>query len=136
LGVRRSGLHRRLGRGDQTDRHLHLNIVREYLRGDFIGKGKDQHRDPIRSLEENLEKSGYGLLASVGPAPQKRVVNVDTGETEFQRLAPSGGQKKGAPDAFSVGFIHQPQKTRGSSGFTLSKVLERNWQLGIPQGKS
>ena len=113
-----------------------MNIVYEQLRWNFIGKGEDQPGDPVRSLEENLDERRHGLPSSVTPAPQKRAVNINTGETEIQRLAPSRGQKKGAPDTFSTGFIHKPQKTRDSGGLTLSKVLERNWQLGIPQKKS
>jgi hypothetical protein len=115
---------------------LHLNIVREYLRRYFIGKAENQHGGLVRGLEQHFDERRHGLPSSVAPTPQKRGMNINSCETEIQRVTASGGHKKGAPDAFSVGFIHQPQKTRGSSGFTLSKVLERNWQLGIPQGKS
>ena len=126
----------RLGRGNQTEGHLHSNIVHEELRRDFTGKGKNQHGGLVRSREENLDESRHGLPSSVAPTPQKRMVNVNTSETEIQRLAAAGGQKKGAPDAFSTGFIHEAQETHGSGGITLSKVLERNWQFGIPQGNS
>ena len=131
----RSSLYRCRGRGNQTERHLHLNIGQEQLRWYFIGKTKNQHGDPVYGLKENLDERRYGLLSSVVPAPQKRVADINTGETEIQWFTPSGGQKKGAPDALSTGFIHEPQKTHGSGGLTLPKVLEWNWQFGIPQGK-